>query len=87
MPAQTVGIAPRSDGSARKSCHPPPTLHITFLVGSCPLPLALSLVGAISLHVITFLDNGLDTTYCALTSSPSLGVALSRGSTRSIRRA
>ena len=63
---------------------PPPTRTITFFVAVLASPLDPARLRVVNLHVTVFLANEFENAYCARTSSPSRGIALSGGSTRSI---
>ena len=65
---------------------PPPTRTITFFVAVLASPLAPARLRVVNLHVTVFLANEFENAYCARISSPSRGIALSGGSTRSISK-
>jgi len=69
-----------------RSCHPPPTRTITFFVAVLDSPLAPARLSVVNLHVTVFLASEFENAYCARISSPSRGIALSGGSTRSINK-
>lgn len=58
---------------------------MTFLVVVLSPPVRPDLVKVVNRHVTTFLESELEKAYEALTSSPSFGIILNGGSTRSIR--
>lgn len=69
-----------------RSCHPPPTRTITFFVAVLDSPLAPARLRVVNLHVTVFRVNEFEKAYCARISSPSRGIVLSGGSTRSINK-
>jgi len=65
---------------------PPPTRTITFFVAVLGSPFAPARLSVVNLHVTIFLPNEFEIAYCARISSPSCGILLSGGSTRSISK-
>jgi len=57
---------------------------MTFFVAVLGSPLAPARLSVVNRHVTVFLDNEFENAYCARISSPSCGIVLSGGSTRSI---
>ena len=73
-------------GRVRKTGHsPPPTRHMTFLVIVFSAPVRPDLVKVVNRQVTTFLESEFEKAYEALISSPSFGIVLRGGSTRSIK--
>ena len=81
-----INTAQRSNPQLREDCLPPPTRTMTFFVAVLDSPLAPARLSVVNLHVTVFFANEFENAYCARTSSPSRGIILSGGSTRSINK-